>query len=353
MQPSAESRPLIVRFGAMGDMILVTGLMQALHRRYGAPCDVLSSGAWTRPLLQANPDLAQLHLLKSRKRPYLLAPEQWRLVDWLRQRPRGPVYVCDFHSQDKLRWLLERGGVAASDCLYARPEMFAPRMHWFDAWKQFAMLAPVSYAGAGVSEVDYPPVPNLLVDPRAIADLQSFLLEQRLDGPLLLLQPGNKRTLKRGRLGSIGDHKTWPTRNWIELCGRLLKHRPTASIALCGAPAEQALLREIAEGTGSARVHALGEQLPIPRLLALLQRAHSLISIDSGPAHAAAALGCPTVVLFGDTVPENWLPRAPAGIPVIGLQAPPGQAREVQGISVDSVFAAWLAMDERRVDAPA
>jgi heptosyltransferase-2/heptosyltransferase-3 len=339
-----KARPLIVRFGAMGDMILLTGLMQALHKRYGMVCDVLSSGGWTRPLLQGNPDLGELFLIKSRKRPYAISPEQWRTVAWLQHRPRGPVYVCDAYSQDKLRWLLTRAGVDPADCLYFQDALFPAGSHWFDTWKIFSELSPENYPGYPNSETNYPAVPNLVVDAAAHADAQTFLSANRFTGPLVLLQPGNKRTLKRGRLGAIGDDKSWPTANWIELCHALLAARPEARILLCGAPPEQPLLHDIATGSGSDRVHALGDQLPIARLLALMTRAHSLISIDSGPAHAAAALRCPTVVLFGENHPGNWLPRSPVGTPVIGLEAPADRPRRVEEISVERVFHAWSSL---------
>jgi heptosyltransferase-2/heptosyltransferase-3 len=337
-------RPLIIRFGAMGDMILLTGLMRALHARFGLACDVLSSGGWTRPLLQGNPDLGELQLIKSRKRPYPLAPEQWRLVNWIRHRPRGPVYVCDFHSQDKLRWLLTRAGVATADCLYAREELFPADAHWFDRWKIFSELAPANYAQYPNDAGSYPEFPILRVDAAAQADAHAFLRDNGLTGPLVLMQPGNKRTLKRGRLGLIGDHKSWPTANWVALCRRVLAEWPEAHVLLCGAPPEQQLLSDIAAGSGSKRVHALGDQLPIPRLLALLTHAHSLVSIDSGPAHAAVALGCPTVVLFGATELEKWLPRGPSSTPVIGLQAPAGEPQLVTQISVERVFGAWRSL---------
>ena len=345
-------RPLIIRFGAMGDMILLTGLMQALHHRFGLPCDVLSSGGWTRPLLQGNADLGELHLLKSRNRPYLLAPEQWRLVRWLRGRPRGPVYVCDLNSQDKLRWLLTRAGVDPADCLYFRNALFPADTHWFDMWKIFSALSPDHYPDYPDAEAHYPAFPKLVVDDAAQADAQAFLRENGLDGPLVLLQPGNKRTLKRGRLGLLADHKSWPTTNWIALCLALLAEWPQARIVLCGAPPEQGLLCDIAVGSGSNRVHALGDRLPIPRLLALMSRAHSLVSIDSGPAHAAAALGCPAVVLYGESKLEAWLPRGPANTPVIGLEAPAGRPRRVDEISIERVMVAWRSLAQHRESPP-
>jgi heptosyltransferase-2/heptosyltransferase-3 len=51
----------------------------------------------------------------------------------------------------------------------------------------------------------------------------------------------------------------------------------------------------LAKECGSPRVKAVADQLPLRRLFALLTRAHSMIRVDTGPAHAAAALGCAIV----------------------------------------------------------
>ena len=68
-----------------------------------------------------------------------------------------------------------------------------------------------------------------------------------------------------------------------------------------------------------ARPLSLADDLPLRRLLALLSLAHSCISVDTGPAHAAAALGCPLIVLFGKASPVRFRPRSAAS-PVQILQ---------------------------------
>ena len=52
---SRIARPLIVRFGAMGDMVILTAAIRALHQRFGSPIDVACSGRWVRPLLEGQP----------------------------------------------------------------------------------------------------------------------------------------------------------------------------------------------------------------------------------------------------------------------------------------------------------
>ena len=104
-----SARPLIVRTGAFGDVVLLTTLIHLLSARYGSPVDVIGADAWTQALLADDPAVAEVRLLTSRNTPYALNPSQWRVARWLRQRGRGPVYMCDNHP--RLLALLRRGGV--------------------------------------------------------------------------------------------------------------------------------------------------------------------------------------------------------------------------------------------------
>jgi ADP-heptose:LPS heptosyltransferase len=70
-----------------------------------------------------------------------------------------------------------------------------------------------------------------------------------------------------------------------------------------------------------------------------------MISVDTGPAHAAAALGLPSVVMYGAEEQRFWLPRSPFGTPVMGVGGPPESIRADQ-ISVDTVFDAWCRLLE-------
>lgn len=183
--------------------------------------------------------------------------------------------------------------------------------------------------------------PRLFVDAADRADLHAWLRRHALErAPLVLLQPGNKRTLKRGRAGQLGDDKAWPVERWVELIRQLLARDAGLHVILCGVPAERAVLRAIGGAADSDRVFEASDELPLRRLLALLERASGMISVDTGPAHAAAAMGCPLIVLYGASSPAQWLPRSPTGSAVIGLGGPPRRSRVAQ-ISLEEVLAAW------------
>lgn len=347
--PPTSAAPLVIRFGAFGDMVLLTPLLRLLHRRYGQACRVLGSGGWLEPLFAGHPDVRATLKVSSRKRPYWLDATQRHLVALLRAQPPGPVYVCDDYSIDKIRWLLRQAAVPDTHCVFANPEcMLRKNEHWIDRWHRFGALTPAAFASAPpASPLDAPDAACLVVHHADRVDLHQWLQAHGFESaPLVLVQPGNKRTLKRGRAGQLGDDKQWPLSNWTALIRAVLARQPDVKVVLCGAPPEAALLRAIAGAVHSERVLAAGDELPLRRLLALCEHAAAMISIDTGPAQAAAALGCPLVVLYGSQPPTLWLPRSPTGSPVVALGGLPERNR-VDQIALDEVIAAWQAIPLR------
>lgn len=352
--PENIAAPLVIRFGAFGDMVLLTPLLHLLHRRYGEACRVLGSGGWLEPLFAGHPDVRATLKLASRKRPYWLDATQRRLIALLRAQPPGPVYVCDDWSVDKIRWLLQRARIPDDHCVFANPDcMLREGEHWIERWQRFGAMTPAAFADTPpASDLDALHAPCLVVHPEDRVDLHAWLYARGFDdAPLVLLQPGNKRTLKRGRAGQLGDDKRWPLANWVGLIHAVLARDAATRIILCGAPPEAALLRAIAAAANSDRVLAASTQRPLRRLLVLCERAVAMISIDTGPAHAAAALGCPLVVLYGAQPPSLWLPRSPAGSAVVALGGLPQRTR-VDQIPLEEVIAAWRSLPLRKSATP-
>lgn len=339
--------PLIVRFAAFGDVVLITTLIEVLYRRYGMPVDLLSSGAWTRAILANDPRVRHVQLVTSRKTPYPLRPSQWQAVRWLRRRGRGPVYQCD--PEPKAQWLVEHAGVPR-DWIIRAHDFPAPQpMHWTEWWYAIGLLTPPALAPVAPAPVRAPidAVPRLYVGEVARADCRQWLTARGWQGdPLVLIQAGNKRTLKRGRMAGAGDAKYWPPQRWAELVRGVLAIAPGARVLLTGAPVEHAVVEAIRLAADSPRVHNLATDMTVPRLLALIERAHSMISVDTGPAHAAAALDCPVTVLFANADQRWWRPRSRLGrVAVLGGAA--GAASRLLDIEVPAVLGAWRALGAR------
>jgi heptosyltransferase-2/heptosyltransferase-3 len=66
-----------------------------------------------------------------------------------------------------------------------------------------------------------------------------------------------------------------------------------------------------------------------------------MVSVDSGPAHLAAAMGCPLLLLYGGKYgPEKWGRRSPFGKPVVDLGVNP-RVESVAEIPATAVIDAW------------
>lgn len=93
----------------------------------------------------------------------------------------------------------------------------------------------------------------------------------------------------------------------------------------------------------AARAGVVAAPCGLTRLFALCELAQSMISIDTGPAHAAAALGTPLVVLYGIQSARVWLPRSGTDSPVLALEAD-----RVEKIHPEAVLAAWRTLPGER-----
>ena len=162
--------------------------------------------------------------------------------------------------------------------------------------------------------------PVLLCDPRPPANFRGHIVDHLLSPlrqwglpvcdrtPHIELQPNDYGYVDALaappevviHLGSGSPAKCWPAANFHTLASTLQK-KGWHTALLCG-PVERE--RQITVDSLPA-LHP-----PNLRALAgLLAKAALFIGNDSGPGHIAAAVGTPTLTLFGPTDPRLWAPR--------------------------------------------
>jgi ADP-heptose:LPS heptosyltransferase len=337
---ATNPRPLLVRFGAMGDMVLLTVMIRALHERCGAPVDLVASGSWTIPLLQGQPGVGEIFLIGSRRRPYWLSPEQRALVHRLRSRGSGPVWVCE--SDDaKPRMFLRRAGYDNSLIALSNDHARMAGEHFTDRWLRFASATPAGWTAPSPTPAGVGAFSQLEVDPRVAAEIPRWLAKfsSSTHAPILI-QAGNKRTMRRGSRQRASNTKYWPENRWAQVLQGLRSRHPEHPFFLLGVPNEAQLNDDILGLANVMDAHNVARDLSIPMLLALARRSMGLISVDSGPAHAAAAIGCPVVTLFGKAEPALYLPRGPKPWSIALTGVVEGEP-SIDGISSDMVLSAW------------
>ena len=164
---------------------------------------------------------------------------------------------------------------------------------------------------------------------------------------MILVQIGNKRTMRRGLRRLAVNNKFWPNERWVEVLRYLRQRHPRHALVLLGTGPEFQLNQELASLANLSGLHNVADDLPIPRLVSLLDRADGLVGVDSGPAHAAAAVGCPQVVLFGKALPSLYRPWGTAGADVQLLTGSIDGEPSMLGIVASSVIEACSTLKLR------
>ncbi len=293
MTPDAP--PLVIRFGRLGDLVLLLPALAHLARRHGA-VDLVTTRQY-EPLLAALPDVRRTWALRGRQGAAGLR-ENLALADAIREAGHGPVY--DLHASLRSRILTARLGVRVAGTVVKQSldrrlrvgvRLGEGRLRLGRGSVRPFTRRFLDAVGAGREEVAVPRLPRALTGPGPEVEA----------APLLALLPGARRRTKRWPPAAFGAL----ARGW---------QRATGGRALVvHGPGEAALAREVVAAAGGA-----AEILPdggLPSLVPGLARCRVAVGGDTGLLHLAAASGASPVGLFGPTgAAMGYWPWSDAGV---------------------------------------
>lgn len=284
---------LIVPYMWIGDFVRCHSVVKLLNARYPQrPVDMLATKLCA-PLADYMPGLRQA-VVADLPRSRVAFAEQFALAERLKHQGYGTALVMPRTWKSTLApffaGIPERTGYAGearfillNDLRFG--ERALPRM----VDRCAALALP---AGAKLPQ-DWP-LPELKV-PRQ--EVEAWRQKRGLNDehrPIVALAPG-----------AVGPSKRWPSAAYAELARRLLADG--LAVWVLGGPDEKPLAAEIV-GNTTAR-DLTGHDLR-DAILALAA-ASAAISNDSGLLHVAAALGAPSMGIFGPTSPWHWAPLNP------------------------------------------
>lgn len=343
----SANAPLVVTFGAIGDLVLMTGFLHALAEAWGAPVDLVCGRAPAALVYRGLDFVGEIHAMASRRAPWWIYASCRRVRRWLRSRPVGPVWSTELRASRQVeRFLVRTARQARDHCVTAAD---VPRGDLEHAALWLARLAHRTPAGLGQPPVALPaelPPPRLHLAPHEREACRRWLGEQGWAGQPVVVFQSQSRSRERGR---------WPDGCWRSTAAEVRRRVPEAWLMFVGSPREQSAVERLVQGIETPGIRTACSDLPLRRLFALLELAHSCISLDTGPAHAAAVLGCPTVVLAGRADPRR---NQPVGLPgrlrvVTAYGSGPWptsraeweSTHQVRDIPASWVVAAWDSLD--------
>ncbi len=292
-------RILVVKLTSLGDVVHVTPCLKAIRRSFPKAEIVMAVDARLAPVVHCNPHVNSIIESRTARLGLYRLP-----VGILRElRPfRGKRFdvAIDFQGTrrsavwvyaSRSRFKAGRGGVRPGWNLVLEPNL-----------SKHAVLVCAEIAQAiGVQVDDLHP--EIYLSDRDDRELL-FVLEAHglpWDG-FVIINPFSR-----------WDSKMWPLERYAEVVSALRRDFDLP-VVITGGPGEEQQAQECMSLLPVGAAVSLAGKLTLGQALCLYRRARLMLTGDSGPMHAAAALGTRTVSLFGPTLPERTGPWGPGHI---------------------------------------
>ena len=316
-------RALVTKLRHHGDVLLTSPVFSAL--KHAAPQVEIDALVYreTAPMLANHPAIAQIHTIDRDWKRQGIARQvaaEWRLYRALRARR----YDLLIHLTEHPR------GLSLAALLNPRyavtRERPAPGLAWRARFTHFYRLPKATPRHAVEANLDAlrrigiqpdAPTRRLVLVPGAAAEAK---VDALLAGHGLV-----PRGFVQAHPGSRWMFKCWSVDRTAALLDRIAAdgHR----IVVTGAPDARerelvaSILAAVSPQTRNGIVDLTGA-LTLSELAALTARARAFVGVDTAPMHIAAAMGTPTLALFGPSGEQEWGPWMVASSIVVSTAHP-------------------------------
>lgn len=274
---------VVVRLSALGDLALITGVLEYWHRTRGWTFTVITREAFA-PILERHPAVREVVALSKAD---LTCPRQLGVFRALAEKYAGQG-LLDLHGtlRTRLLSLLWKGpvrrypklGLERRLFLLSKGQFFRERLHLWNVPQRYALA--VESVPPSRAEL----LPHVWLSEEEEADGRSLLASLPDGGvPPVALHPY-----------ATHPDKAWKESSWRRLMS-ILDERGLPWIV-------------IGRGKGMEDLPAVRDftnRTTLRETCALLRASSVLVTGDSGPMHLAGAVGTPVVALFGPTA-EEW-----------------------------------------------
>lgn len=290
---------LIIKPSSLGDILHVFPALALLHQKYpGAKFDYIVNPGFAE-LLDYAPCKIERRIMFDRKRlgsPFTLLPEFWRLIQKIRRKKYD--LVIDFQGlfRSSILGFFARGGRKIG---FEAPREKISKLFYTDTFNVpagHALERNVALVNALLEEQH--PVPESMLP----------------DNPKVKSQLVSKLKFDTSRVVAVIPGARWRSKRFsTTLFADVMRHismaNPQVHFVFVGVRGDQVYTKRILKKlTGGFPVTDLTGKTTLGEMIELLRLSRAVISNDSGPLHAAAALGVKIFSFFGPTDPAKTGP---------------------------------------------
>ena len=272
---------LVIRCGALGDLVYATSVIDALKMEYGDDTliDFVTTPG-TGTLFNKDPRVNTVFPLKHKKIPIIFSKEKKAIIQASKENPYDILINFEYGKQfiSLLQAIDAKKKVGAN---LSNPKLDPNAVHMVEIIKEL-------YKEVVSKET----LQNAM--PRLIGSSQTEIQKYDLPKKYIIISPSNSHQ-KRNRL----NYRAWVDEHWKELITQLAKKIP---VVIIGGKGEEHFFQKLLPYPEN--VIDLVGKTPLVDLVSIIQNASALIATDTGTAHIASAVNTPVYALIGPTPAE-------------------------------------------------
>ncbi len=304
---SGPSNILVIKLCCVGDVVMLTPALRSLRRSFPSARISYLAASWVKDVVEQTGFVDEIIEFDApyRRGILLRLRTTLRLLGDLRRRRFDAAVIAHRRRLFALIALLSGigrriGFGSKSGLLVNEAVPFDPASYEIDRYLALVRLLGAEVQGSGT---------EMHPDAARISQAGSLLQELGLDrgDPPVAFFPGGGENP-----GTSMTVKRWSPGHYARLAERVLAEYPGRILFLGGLSDEALIQGIIAEiHDGRERTTNLAGWVPFGLLPAFLRCCALVVGGDSGTLHLAAAVGVPTLFLFGPSDPRLVAPRMP------------------------------------------
>ncbi len=277
-----KKRVLIIRCGALGDLVYATSVIDALKREFGEETTIdFVSTPGTAGIFKADPRVNHIYPLKHKKIPIFLSSQKKEIISASKESPYDILINFEFGKQFKsLLYAIE-----AKQKIGAQLE----EINFPKELKHAVEITKYMFKSIVSQKVFQQSFPHLIGTPE-----EEVKKLYNLPKKYLIISPSNSHQKR-----NILNYRAWENEYWKELIAKL---NQDISVVIIGNKGEDEFFTKLKPYPNGV-VDLVGKT-SLPDLIAVIEGASGLVATDTGTAHIASAVNTEVFALIGPTPAE-------------------------------------------------